>query len=306
MPFIAATRRRADFCKDRSARGPPSSSSTAGRSTPTVSTTSRWASPMAAFARSPMTGAGLGVPSRRPAGYNYDVFADDLASVIDALGLTATRAGRLFHGRRRDRPLSVAPRRGEDVSRAVFISAVTPFLMQTPDNPHGAPAQILEDMKDEIRADRAEFFDDFFENFYGVGVLTSPVSDGVLRLVVDDGHAGRAEGDARLRRRVRQDRFPSRPQGDHRADPGAPRNRRRDRAHRRHRTRAGQNPAQRAAGRTRRRAPRRARQPRPGGSGRVAGLPAGALLSAPSASPRATCWTSAARWSSGRRRRAPA
>jgi len=112
--------------------------------------------------------------------YDYDVFADDLASVIDALGLSeVSLVGFSMGGGEIARYIS---RHGaQKVSRAVFVAAVTPFLLQTPDNPGGAPAQVFEDMKSAIRADRAEFFADFFEDFYGVGVLTAPVSDGVLR-----------------------------------------------------------------------------------------------------------------------------
>jgi len=43
------------------------------------------------------------------------------------------------------------------------------------------PENVLEDIKANIREDRAGFFEDFFESFYGVGLVTSPVSEGVLR-----------------------------------------------------------------------------------------------------------------------------
>jgi pimeloyl-ACP methyl ester carboxylesterase len=122
---------------------------------------------------------GFGRSEQTPGGYTYDVFADDLASVIAALGLERTAlAGFSMGGGEIARYLS---RHGSDkISHAVFISAVTPYLLQTPGNPRGAPLQALEDMKHEIRTDRAEFFSSFFEDFYGVGVITSPVSDGVL------------------------------------------------------------------------------------------------------------------------------
>jgi len=122
---------------------------------------------------------GFGRSEQTPDGYTYDVFADDLASLIDALDLKEVAlVGFSMGGGEIARYLS---RHGASkTSRAVFISAVTPLLLQTPDNPDGAPAEALEDIKDEIRADRAEFFSGFFEDFYGVGVITSPVSDGVL------------------------------------------------------------------------------------------------------------------------------
>jgi pimeloyl-ACP methyl ester carboxylesterase len=122
---------------------------------------------------------GFGRSEQTPAGYAYDVFADDLASVIDSQSLSQPAlVGFSMGGGEIARYFS---RHGAgNVSRAVFISAVTPFVPQTPDNPHGAPAESFEDLKDAIRDDRAEFFNGFFEDFYGVGILTAPVSDGVL------------------------------------------------------------------------------------------------------------------------------
>lgn len=77
-------------------------------------------------------------------GYDHDTLADDLASVIDALGLDGvtivahsmggTEVARYFarHG-------------GRGIARVVLVGTITPFLMKSPDNPAGVdPAALAE------------------------------------------------------------------------------------------------------------------------------------------------------------------
>jgi pimeloyl-ACP methyl ester carboxylesterase len=123
---------------------------------------------------------GFGRSDQPVGGYDYDTFADDLAEVIAGLKLSnVVLCGFSMGGGEIARYMS--RHGGQGVSRAIFISSVVPFLLQTDDNPKGAPEDALEDMKANIRDDRAAFFEDFFEQFYGVGLVTSPVSEGVLR-----------------------------------------------------------------------------------------------------------------------------
>jgi pimeloyl-ACP methyl ester carboxylesterase len=123
---------------------------------------------------------GFGRSDQPPGGYDYDTFADDLAEVIAALNLSnVVLCGFSMGGGEIARYMS--RHNGQGIARAIFISSVVPFLLQTENNPDGAPESALEDMKANIREDRAGFFDDFFEMFYGLGFVTSPVSDGVLR-----------------------------------------------------------------------------------------------------------------------------
>ena len=66
------------------------------------------------------------------------------------------------------------------MTQAALIGSVVPYLLKGDDNPNGAPAEVFAQIKAGIREDRAEFFRGFFKDFYGVGVIRHPVSQGVL------------------------------------------------------------------------------------------------------------------------------
>jgi non-heme chloroperoxidase len=59
----------------------------------------------------------------------------------------------------------------KDVSKAVFISAVPPFLLKTSDNPEGVDGSVFEGIQKAIVADRYAFFAEFFKNFYNMDLL---------------------------------------------------------------------------------------------------------------------------------------
>lgn len=112
-------------------------------------------------------------------GYDYDRFADDLADVMAELDLSdATIIGFSMGGGEVARYLS---RHGtERVRQAALIGSIVPYLLKTDDNPEGAPQEVLEEIAAGIRDDRAAFFQTFFRNFYGVGMISQPVSNGVI------------------------------------------------------------------------------------------------------------------------------
>jgi pimeloyl-ACP methyl ester carboxylesterase len=112
-------------------------------------------------------------------GYDYDRFADDLADVMTELDLSdATIIGFSMGGGEVARYLS---RHGtQRVRQAALIGSIVPYLLKTDDNPEGAPQDVLDDIGASIRDDRAAFFQTFFRNFYGVGMISQPVSNGVI------------------------------------------------------------------------------------------------------------------------------
>ena len=112
-------------------------------------------------------------------GYDYDTFADDLAAIFDKLDLKeATLVGFSMGGGEVARYLG---RHGSArVARAALISSVTPFMLQTDDNPDGVPLTVFDDMHVGIRNDRAQFFIDFAPSFYGNGLMEKKASQGVL------------------------------------------------------------------------------------------------------------------------------
>ena len=49
----------------------------------------------------------------------------------------------------------------ERVSKAVFMAAIPPFLLKTPDNPEGMDGSIFDGMKKAVIADRPAFLPTF-------------------------------------------------------------------------------------------------------------------------------------------------
>ena len=114
-------------------------------------------------------------------GHDYDTYADDVAAILNDAMISEPVAlvGFSMGGGEVARFLS---RQGaQRVSKAVLISSVVPYMLQTDDNPEGVPQATFDEMTAGMKKDRAHFFKGFFKDFYGVGALSSPVSDEVLR-----------------------------------------------------------------------------------------------------------------------------
>lgn len=125
------------------------------------------------------TRRGFGASSQPWSGYDYDTLADDLKAVLDGLDLNdVTLVGFSMGGGEVARYMS--RHHGARVSKVVFVSAVTPFLLKTADNPNGVDQSVFDKMIDGIKSDRAGFMETFGKQFFGVGLLSSPVSEGVL------------------------------------------------------------------------------------------------------------------------------
>jgi non-heme chloroperoxidase len=90
-------------------------------------------------------------------GNEMNIYADDLAALVEALGPEAavhvghsTGGGEVAryigqHGTRR-------------VAKAVLISAVPPLMLKTPANPGGLPIEVFDDIRANVLADRSQFF----------------------------------------------------------------------------------------------------------------------------------------------------
>ena len=113
-------------------------------------------------------------------GYDYDTFADDLAAVMDAaeVGDGVALVGFSMGGGEVARYL--AKYGAGRIDRAALVSSIVPFVLRTSDNPGGVPQSVFEGMTEEMRDDRAAFFQTFFRSFYGVGMISQPVSNGVI------------------------------------------------------------------------------------------------------------------------------
>ena len=113
-------------------------------------------------------------------GYDYDTFADDLAAVLEAadVGDGVALVGFSMGGGEVARYL--AKYGGGRVDRVALVSSIVPSMLRTGDNPDGVPQSIFTEMTEQMRDDRAAFFQTFFRSFYGVGMLSQPVSNGVI------------------------------------------------------------------------------------------------------------------------------
>jgi non-heme chloroperoxidase len=124
---------------------------------------------------------GFGRSGQPWGGHDYDTYADDLKAVLEAAGATQDVAlvGFSMGGGEVARYLS--RHGGAGVTHAGLIGSVVPGIVQTDANPNGVPAEKLEEIAGQIKADRAKFFESFFRDFYGVGVISHPVSDAFLQ-----------------------------------------------------------------------------------------------------------------------------
>ncbi len=113
---------------------------------------------------------GFGKSSQPTTGYNYDTFAEDLHKIITQLQLhDFALAGFSMGGGEVARYIGKYGSKG--VSKAVFISAVPPYLLKAADNPEGVDGSVFEGIEKAVAADRYAFFTEFFKNFYNTDVL---------------------------------------------------------------------------------------------------------------------------------------
>jgi non-heme chloroperoxidase len=111
-------------------------------------------------------------------GNDMDTYADDLAELIEKLGLDgATLVGHSAGGGEVARYIG---RYGtKRVARAVLVSAVPPLMLQTHPNPDGLPLETFDAIRAGVAADRSQFFQDLSVTFFGANRPGAKVSLGV-------------------------------------------------------------------------------------------------------------------------------
>src|ERR1700730_203499 len=113
---------------------------------------------------------GFGQSSQPTTGYHYDTFAEDLHKLVTHLNLhNFALVGFSMGGGEVAR--YIGKHGSKDVSKAVFISSVPPFLLKTADNPVAVDAGVFEGIQKAVAADRYAFFAEFFKNFYNADVF---------------------------------------------------------------------------------------------------------------------------------------
>jgi pimeloyl-ACP methyl ester carboxylesterase len=122
---------------------------------------------------------GFGKSDRPWEGYDYNTMADDLNEIIIQLNLTqVTLVGFSMGGGEIAR--YIAKYGNDKIDKVVFISSVTPFRLKTEENPDGIETEKFNETINEIIADRPAFLTDFGKRFYGVDMLSQPVSKSLL------------------------------------------------------------------------------------------------------------------------------
>lgn len=124
---------------------------------------------------------GFGQSSKPSVGYDYGTFAEDLHKLILKLDLRdCALVGFSMGGGEVARYLGLHG--SERVSRAVFLSAITPCLLKSADNPDGVDGSHFKDTQHGVSTDRPAFLTAFLDKFFNLDVLRGKlVSDEVVR-----------------------------------------------------------------------------------------------------------------------------
>jgi non-heme chloroperoxidase len=122
---------------------------------------------------------GHGRSTQTSSGNEMDTYADDLATLIEALDLRnitmvghSTGGGEVAH---------YIGRHGTDrVAGAVLISSVPPVLVRSPANPGGIPLEVFDGLRASLASDRGQFYRDFSVQFYGTNRPGAKVPQSML------------------------------------------------------------------------------------------------------------------------------
>ena len=111
-------------------------------------------------------------------GNDMDTYADDLATLVEALDLrNAVHVGHSTGGGEVARYIG---RHGtKRVAKAVLVNGIPPLMLKTPTNPDGLPIEAFDAIRAGVLADRSQFFKDLTGPFYGANRPGATVSQGV-------------------------------------------------------------------------------------------------------------------------------
>ncbi|WUH89380.1 alpha/beta hydrolase [Streptomyces sp. NBC_00433] len=99
-------------------------------------------------------------------GNDLDTYADDLASLIEALDLRdVVLVGHSTGGGEVTRYVG---KHGSDrVAKVVLLGAIPPLMLKTADNPEGLPIEVFDGIREGVATDRSQFYEDLSAAFYG-------------------------------------------------------------------------------------------------------------------------------------------
>jgi non-heme chloroperoxidase len=111
-------------------------------------------------------------------GNDMDTYADDLATLVEALDLKqAVHVGHSTGGGEVARYIG---RHGtKRVAKAVLVGAIPPLMVKTAANPGGLPIEVFDGIRAGVLTDRSQFFKDLTTPFYGANRPGAKVSQGL-------------------------------------------------------------------------------------------------------------------------------
>ena len=122
---------------------------------------------------------GFGESGEPWTGYDYDTMADDLQALLETQDLTdAVLVGFSMGGGEVARYLG--KHGSERIAKAMLVSAVTPYMLKTEDNPEGVEQSVFDEMKKGVKSDRIKFLADFGKQFVNADKDPDAVSDDAL------------------------------------------------------------------------------------------------------------------------------
>lgn len=122
---------------------------------------------------------GFGKSDRPWENYDYDTLADDLKALLEQLDLKEViLVGFSMGGGEIAR--YIGKYGTSRIAKVVLISAVTPFMLKTADNPEGVDQKNFDEMIENIAEDRPAFLAKFAGYFYGVTKVNHAVSQEIL------------------------------------------------------------------------------------------------------------------------------
>lgn len=113
-------------------------------------------------------------------GHDMDHYAADVAAVVEHLDLrNVVHVGHSTGGGEATRYVA---RHGKDrVAKLVLISAVPPLMVKTTANPGGLPAEVFDDLRAKLAANRSQFYLDFASGpFFGYNRSGAEPSQAVI------------------------------------------------------------------------------------------------------------------------------
>jgi non-heme chloroperoxidase len=122
---------------------------------------------------------GLGKSDKPFSGYDYNTMAGDLKALLDELNIeNATLIAFSMGGGEAAKYFTNYS--NSHISKLVLISCVTPYMLKTKDNPDGVSKEQFDQISNAIKNDRPGFMENFAKDFYGVSMVSHPVSSAFL------------------------------------------------------------------------------------------------------------------------------